>query len=65
MSIDAARRQVLLLALCQALAMTGNIVLFTTAALVGQSLTTHKALATLPLALLQIATMLVTIRLRC
>jgi len=61
MSIDAARRQVLLLALCQALAMTGNIVLFTTAALVGQSLTTHKALATLPLALLQIATMLVTI----
>ncbi|MBD2091661.1 MFS transporter [Microcoleus sp. FACHB-1515] len=61
MSIDTPRAKVLLLALCQALAMTGSIVLFTTAALVGQSLAANKALATLPLALLQIATMLTTI----
>ncbi|NJL23445.1 MAG: MFS transporter [Leptolyngbyaceae cyanobacterium SM1_3_5] len=61
MSIDTVRARVLLLAACQALAMTGSIVLFTTAALVGQSIATNKALATLPLALLQIATMLTTI----
>jgi MFS family permease len=52
---------VLLLALCQAFSMTGATVLFTTAALIGQSLATNKALATVPLALFQIATMLVTI----
>jgi MFS family permease len=52
---------VLLLAICQALAMTGTTVLFTTAALIGQSLATDKALATAPLALFQIAAMFVTI----
>ena len=61
MSIDTPRARVLLLAGCQALAMTASIVLFTTAALVGQSIAANKALATLPLALLQIATMLTTI----
>lgn len=51
------KKNVLLLALCQALAMTGNIILFTVAALIGQTLATDKSLATLPLALLQLATM--------
>ncbi|MDX2215980.1 MAG: MFS transporter [Oculatellaceae cyanobacterium bins.114] len=52
---------VLLLAACQALAMTGNIVLFTTAAIVGNILTEDKTLATLPLAIQQAATMVATI----
>jgi MFS family permease len=56
-----AKKTVFLLALCQALAMTGSIVLFTTAALIGSTLATDKALATLPLAILQLATMLTTI----
>lgn len=41
--------------------MTGSVVLFTTAALIGQSLAIDKSLATLPLALLQLATMFMTI----
>ncbi len=41
--------------------MTGSIVLFTTAALIGSTLATDKSLATLPLAILQLATMLTTI----
>ena len=41
--------------------MTGNIILFTTAALVGFSLAEDKSLATLPLAIQQLATMLATI----
>jgi predicted MFS family arabinose efflux permease len=55
------KKAVLLLALCQALAVTGSIVLFTSAALIGSTLATDKSLATLPLALLQLATMLTTI----
>jgi MFS family permease len=55
------KKTVFLLALCQALAMTGSIVLFTSAALVGSMLATDQSLATLPLALLQLATMLTTI----
>jgi predicted MFS family arabinose efflux permease len=55
------KKTVLLLVLCQALAVTGNIVLFTTAALIGATLTTDQSLATLPLAILQLATMLTTI----
>lgn len=51
------QKKVVLLALCQALAMTGNIILFTVAALIGQTLATDKSLSTLPLALLQLATM--------
>jgi len=41
--------------------MTGSIILFTTAALIGSTLAADKSLATLPLALLQLATMLTTI----
>lgn len=41
--------------------MTGSIVLFTTAALIGSTLAADPSLATLPLALLQLATMLTTI----
>lgn len=59
--LDPTKQKVLLLTLCQALAMTGNIVLFTVAALIGQALTTDKSLTTLPLALLQLTTMSVTI----
>ena len=59
--IDPVRKNISLLALCQALFMTGNTVLFTVAALIGQSLAPDKALTTLPLALLQLANMLATI----
>ncbi|NJP08800.1 MAG: MFS transporter [Leptolyngbyaceae cyanobacterium RU_5_1] len=59
--MNQAKKTVFLLALCQALAMTGSIVLFTTAALIGSTLATDKSLATLPLALLQLTTMLTTI----
>ncbi|PZV10652.1 MAG: MFS transporter [Leptolyngbya sp.] len=59
--MNQAKKTVLLLALCQAIAMTGSIVLFTTAALIGSTLATDKSLATLPLAILQLATMLTTI----
>lgn len=59
--MNQAKKTVFLLALAQALAMTGSIVLFTTAALIGSTLAADKSLATLPLALLQLATMLTTI----
>lgn len=59
--MNQAKKTVLLLALCQAVAMTGSIVLFTSAALIGAMLAEDKSLATLPLALLQLATMLTTI----
>lgn len=52
---------VLKLASCQALAMTGNSVLFTVAALIGANLLTDKSWATLPLALLHLATLFTTI----
>jgi MFS family permease len=55
------RRNVLILAACQALAMTGSSLLITTAALIGQMLATDKSLATLPLGLQFVATMLTTI----
>ena len=41
--------------------MTGSIILFTIAALIGSTLAPDKSLATLPLAILQLATMLTTI----
>jgi MFS family permease len=59
--VNQAKKTVLLLAFCQALAMTGSIILFTIAALIGSTLAADKSLATLPLALLQLATMLTTI----
>ena len=55
------KQQVSLLALCQALAMTTNTVLITTAALIGYALAADKAFATLPLAIRQLATMVTTI----
>ena len=55
------RQTVFLLACCQALSMTSNSVLFTAGALVGQSLAPQESLATLPLALLHVATMSFTL----
>ncbi len=59
--MNPAKKIVFLLALCQALAMSGSILLFIIAALIGSTLAADKSLATLPLALLQLATMLTTI----
>jgi MFS family permease len=61
MTVNRAKKNVVLLALCQALAMTGNTVLITVAALIGYSLAADKSLATVPLALQQLATMGATI----
>ena len=58
---DPTRRNVLLLALCQALGMTGISVLMIIVGLVGYSLAIDKSLATLPLALGFVGTMLTTI----
>ncbi len=55
------KKNVALLILCQALAMTSMTVLFMVAALIGSELATDKSLATLPLALLQLAVMVTTI----
>lgn len=59
------KRNVGLLATCQALMMTANVLLITTSALVGQRLAAHhelpESLATLPLAIQFLATMLTTI----
>ena len=55
------RRNVLILALCQALAMTSTSLMVTVAALVGQMLALDKTLATLPIAVQFTATMATTI----
>lgn len=55
------RRNVLLLASCQALMMTGTSLTMTVSALVGHQLADDKSLATLPIALQFFATMLATI----
>ena len=55
------KKNLLLLALCQALAMTGLTIQGATSGLIGQSLTEDKSLATLPLSLLMLATTLATI----
>jgi len=55
------KKNVALLILCQALAMTSMTVLFMVAALIGSDLAMDKSLATLPLALLQLAVMVITI----
>lgn len=55
------RRNILLLALCQAVMMTGGSLLITSAAVVGAILTEDRSLATLPLALQFLASMLTTI----
>jgi MFS family permease len=55
------RRIVLMLAGCQALAMTSMSILATTAAIIGNMLATDKALSTLPVALQQTGMMCATI----
>lgn len=55
------RRNVWLLSLCQALMNTGNVLLVSTSALVGYGLAPDRALATLPVALQFLATMLTSI----
>src|SRR5581483_4420661 len=58
---NASRHNVVLLALCQALFMTGNSAVLTTTALVGLALATDKALATLPLGLTFLVTTATTL----
>ncbi len=58
---DPSRRNILLLAICQGLAMTGTSMLVTVAALAGQMLAEDKRLATLPYALQFVVTMLATV----
>lgn len=55
------RRTVLVLVLCQALAMTGTTMLIVVSALAGQELAPDPALATLPISLMFVATMATTI----
>ena len=57
MSAGRARTNVALLTLCQALTMTGNSILATTASLVGFSLLVDKSWATLPTAVQMTGTM--------
>ena len=58
---DPSVRNVALLTLCQALAMTGMTMNMTVTALTGATLTIDPALATLPLALQMTATMCTTL----
>lgn len=58
---DHTRRNVLLLALCQAISNSGMTMLIVVSALAGNSLAPDKALATLPLALQWTATMATTV----
>lgn len=55
------RRNILLLSLCQAVMMTGGSLLITSSAVVGAMLTDERALATLPLALQFLSSMLTSI----
>src|SRR5216684_6753274 len=57
----ATRRTVLLLALCQALAMTGASIVSTTASIIGSMLAPDKALSTLPIAVQMTGMMIATI----
>ncbi|MBD1911821.1 MULTISPECIES: MFS transporter [unclassified Leptolyngbya] len=59
--MNPAKRNVALLVLCQALAMTTMTVLITVAALAANEMTDNKVLVTLPIALMQVAVMLATI----
>jgi predicted MFS family arabinose efflux permease len=61
MAVQSARKTVLLLAGCQALAMTSMSVLATTSAIIGNMLVVNKALSTLPVALQQTGMMCATI----
>jgi MFS family permease len=55
------RRTVLMLALCQALAMTGASIVATTGSIIGSMLTPDRALSTLPIAVQMTGTMTATI----
>ena len=61
MALQSSRKTVLLLAGCQALAMTSMSVLATTSAIIGHMLAVNKALSTLPVALQQTGMMCATI----
>jgi MFS family permease len=61
MAVQSSRKTVLLLAACQALAMTSMSVLATTSAIIGNILATNKALSTLPVALQMTGMMVATI----
>jgi MFS family permease len=61
MSPTAVRRTVLLLAVCQALAMTGASIVGTTGSIVGNMLASDKALSTLPIALQMTGLMAATV----
>jgi MFS family permease len=61
MALSGSRKTVLLLAGCQALAMTSMSVLATTAAIIGNMLAANKALSTLPVALQMTGMMCATI----
>ncbi|HTW51029.1 MAG TPA: MFS transporter [Stellaceae bacterium] len=61
MAVQGSRKTVLLLAGCQALAMTSMSVLATTSAIIGHMLAANKALSTLPVALQQTGMMCATI----
>ena len=60
-SASTGRRNVLILAICQALSMSGASLVMTVSALAGQMVATDKSLATVPLAMQFTATMLSTI----
>lgn len=59
--MDMARRNVLVLSICQALSVGGMVVVFTAAALAGQILAADEALSTVPLALQLTANMVMAI----
>src|SRR5262245_7744974 len=60
-SLPSTRRIVLMLAACQALAMTGASIVGTTGAIIGSMLAPDKALSTLPIAVQMTGTMCATI----
>ncbi len=60
-SVPAARRTVLMLALCQALGMTSMSIVSTTASIVGSMLAPDRALSTLPIAVQMTGMMTATI----
>jgi MFS family permease len=57
----ASRRTVLMLAVCQALAMTGTSIVSTTASIIGSMLAPDRALSTLPIAVQMTGMMMATI----
>jgi MFS family permease len=59
--VRSSRRTVLMLALCQALAMTGGSIVATTASIIGSMLAPDRALSTLPIAVQMTGMMMATI----